>query len=50
MVLWLVPLGTAILHQALGVLIFGAIALLMARVNAPVAAPQGVHVRSLSRA
>jgi heme a synthase len=49
-VLWLVPLGTAILHQALGVLIFGAIALLMARANAPVAAPQGVHVRSLSRA
>jgi heme A synthase len=49
-VLWLVPLGTAILHQALGVLIFGAIALLMARANAPVAAPQEVHVRSLSRA
>jgi heme A synthase len=49
-VLWLVPLGTAILHQALGVLIFGAIALLMARANAPVAASQGVHVRSLSRA
>jgi heme a synthase len=49
-VLWLVPLGTAILHQALGVLIFGAIALLMVRANAPVAAPQEVHVRSLSRA
>ncbi|HEX6115192.1 MAG TPA: COX15/CtaA family protein [Geminicoccaceae bacterium] len=49
-VLWLVPLATAILHQALGVLIFGAIALLMVRANAPVAAPQGVHVRSLSRA
>jgi heme A synthase len=49
-VLWQVPLGTAILHQALGVLIFGAIALFMVRANAPVAAPQGVHVRSLSRA
>ena len=49
-VVWLVPLGTAILHQALGVLIFGAIALLMVRANAPVAAPQEVHVRSLSRA
>jgi heme a synthase len=49
-VLWLVPLGTAILHQALGVLIFGAIALLMVRANAPVAALQEVHVRSLSRA
>jgi cytochrome c oxidase assembly protein subunit 15 len=49
-VLWLVPLGMAILHQALGVLIFGAIALLMARANAPVSEPQGVHVRSLSRA
>ena len=49
-VAWQVPLGTAILHQALGVLIFGAIALLMARTNAPVSAPQGVHVRSLSRA
>jgi heme A synthase len=49
-VLWLVPLGTAILHQALGVLIFGAIALFMARANAPVSELQGVHVRSLSRA
>ena len=49
-VLWLVPLGTAILHQALGVLIFGAIALLTARANAPVSEAQGVHVRSLSRA
>jgi heme a synthase len=49
-VLWLVPLGTAILHQALGVLIFGAIALLMVRANAPVSDPQAVHVRSLSRA
>jgi heme a synthase len=49
-VLWLVPLGTAILHQALGVLIFGAIALLMVRANAPVSAAQGVHVRRLSRA
>jgi cytochrome c oxidase assembly protein subunit 15 len=49
-VLWLVPLGTAILHQALGVLIFGALALLMVRANAPVSEPQGVHVRSLSRA
>jgi heme A synthase len=49
-VLWLVPLGTAILHQALGVLIFGALAFLMARANAPVSDVQGVHVRSLSRA
>jgi heme a synthase len=49
-VLWLVSLGTAILHQALGVLTFGAIALFMVRANAPVAAPQEVHVRSLSRA
>jgi heme a synthase len=49
-VAWQVPLGTAILHQALGVLIFGAIALLMARANAPVSEPQGIHVRSLSRA
>jgi heme A synthase len=49
-VAWRVPFGTAILHQALGVLIFGAIALLMARVNAPVSESQGVHVRSLSRA
>jgi cytochrome c oxidase assembly protein subunit 15 len=49
-VLWLVPLGTAILHQALGVLIFGAIALFMARANAPAVAAQEVHVRGLSRA
>jgi heme A synthase len=49
-VVWLVPLGTAILHQALGVLTFGAIALLMARANAPVSELQEVHVRSLSRA
>jgi cytochrome c oxidase assembly protein subunit 15 len=49
-VAWQVPLATALTHQALGVLIFGAIALLMARTNAPVSAPQGVHVRGLSRA
>jgi heme A synthase len=50
MVLWHVPLATAITHQALGVLAFGAISLLMWRANAPVSDPQGVHVRSLSRA
>jgi heme a synthase len=49
-VLWQVPLATAIVHQALGVLTFGAISLLMWRANAPVSDPQGVHVRSLSRA
>jgi heme A synthase len=49
-VTWQVPLGAAILHQALGVLIFGALALLMVRANAPVSEPQGAHVRSLSRA
>jgi cytochrome c oxidase assembly protein subunit 15 len=49
-VLWQVPLATAIAHQALGVLTFGAISLLMWRANAPVSDPRGVHVRSLSRA
>ena len=49
-VLWQVPLATAVLHQALGVLTFGAISLLMWRTNAPLSDPQGVHVRSLSRA
>ena len=49
-VLWQVPLATAIAHQALGVLTFGAISLLMWRANAPVSDPQEVHVRSLSRA
>jgi heme a synthase len=49
-VLWQVPLATAIVHQALGVLTFGAIALLMWRANAPVSDPKAVHVRSLSRA
>jgi heme A synthase len=50
MVLWQVPLATAITHQALGVATFGAISLLMWRANAPVSDPQAVHVRSLSRA
>jgi cytochrome c oxidase assembly protein subunit 15 len=49
-VLWQVPLATAIMHQALGVATFGAISLLMWRANAPVSDPQEVHVRSLSRA
>ena len=49
-VLWHVPLATAVLHQALGVATFGAISLLMWRANAPVSAPEEVHVRSLSRA
>ena len=49
-VLWQVPAATAIMHQALGVATFGAISLLMWRVNAPVSDPQAVHVRSLSRA
>jgi cytochrome c oxidase assembly protein subunit 15 len=49
-VTWQVPLGAAILHQALGVLIFSALALLVARANAPLSDPQGAHVRSLSRA
>jgi cytochrome c oxidase assembly protein subunit 15 len=49
-VLWQVPLVTAIAHQALGVLTFGAISLLMWRANAPASDPQAVNVRSLSRA
>jgi heme a synthase len=49
-VLWQVPLATAITHQALGVATFGAISLLMWRANAPVSDPKAVHVRSLSRA
>jgi cytochrome c oxidase assembly protein subunit 15 len=49
-VLWQVPLATALAHQALGVAIFGAISLLMWRANASVSDPQAVHVRSLSRA
>jgi heme a synthase len=50
LVLWQVPLGTAITHQAVGVATFGAISLLMWRANAPTSDPQEVHVRSLSRA
>jgi cytochrome c oxidase assembly protein subunit 15 len=50
MVLWQVPLATALLHQALGVATFGAISLLMWRANAPVSDPKAVHARSLSRA
>jgi heme a synthase len=49
-VLWQVPVATAIMHQALGVATFGAISLLMWRANAPVSDPQEVHGRSLSRA
>jgi len=49
-VVWLVPLVTAILHQALGVLVFGAVALLMARANAPISDQHAIHARSLSRA
>jgi cytochrome c oxidase assembly protein subunit 15 len=49
-VLWRVPLATALLHQALGVAAFGAISLLMWRANAPVSDPKAVHVRGLSRA
>ena len=49
-VLWQVPLATALLHQALGVATFGAISLLMWRANAPVSDPKAVHARSLSRA
>jgi heme A synthase len=49
-VLWQVPLATALLHQALGVAAFGAISLLMWRANAPVSDPKAVHARSLSRA
>ena len=50
LVLWQVPLATALLHQALGVLAFGAISLLMWRANAPVSNGQALHVGSLSRA
>jgi cytochrome c oxidase assembly protein subunit 15 len=49
-VLWQVPLATAITHEAVGVATFGAISLLMWRANAPTSDPQEVHVRSLSRA
>jgi cytochrome c oxidase assembly protein subunit 15 len=50
LVLWQVPLVTALLHQALGVLAFGAISLLMWRATAPVSNGQALHVGSLSRA
>jgi heme a synthase len=49
-VLWQVPLATAIAHQALGVLIFGAVSLLMWRANAPAPDAEALHVRRLSRA
>jgi heme a synthase len=49
-VVWQVPLATAIAHQALGVLTFGAISLLMWRANAPAADAETLHVRRLSRA
>jgi cytochrome c oxidase assembly protein subunit 15 len=50
LVRWQVPLAPALVHQALGVLAFGAISLLMWRANAPVSNGQVLHVRSLSRA
>jgi cytochrome c oxidase assembly protein subunit 15 len=49
-VLWQLPLAAALLHQALGVLTFGAISLLMWRANAPLSNEQELDVRSLSRA
>ena len=49
-VLWRVPLATALVHQALGVAAFGAISYLVWRAVAPVSDPKAVHVRSLSRA
>jgi cytochrome c oxidase assembly protein subunit 15 len=49
-VLWQVPVATAIAHQALGVLAFGAISLLMWRAHAPVPDAEALHVRRLSRA
>ena len=49
-VLWQVPVATAVAHQALGVVAFGAISLLMWRANAPVPEAETLHVRSLSRA
>ncbi|MGH6914449.1 MAG: hypothetical protein ACREH3_12180, partial [Geminicoccales bacterium] len=49
-VLWLVPLATAVVHQALGVLTFGVVALAMWRANAPASAGEVAHVRHLSRA
>jgi cytochrome c oxidase assembly protein subunit 15 len=49
-VLWQVPIATAIAHQALGVLTFGAVSLLMWRANAPAPDSETLHVRRLSRA
>jgi cytochrome c oxidase assembly protein subunit 15 len=49
-VLWRVPIVTAIAHQALGVLTFGAVSLLMWRANAPAPDAEKLHVRRLSRA
>ena len=49
-VVWQVPVATAIAHQALGVLTFGTISLLMWRANAPSADAETLHVRRLSRA
>jgi heme A synthase len=49
-VLWQVPVGTAVLHQALGVLAFGAITWSMWRIHAPVSDAELAHVRGLSRA
>jgi cytochrome c oxidase assembly protein subunit 15 len=49
-VLWQVPIGTAVAHQALGVLAFGAITWSMWRISAPASDAEGAHVRRLSRA
>jgi heme A synthase len=49
-VLWRVPIATAVAHQALGVLIFGLISLLMWRAVAPAPDAETLHARSLSRA
>jgi heme a synthase len=49
-VVWQVPVATAIAHQALGVLTFGAISLLMWRAHAPSPDAETLHVRRLSRA
>jgi heme a synthase len=49
-VLWQVPVGTAVAHQALGVLTFGAITWSMWRIHAPAGDTETVHVRGLSRA
>ena len=49
-VLWQVPVAAAVAHQALGVLAFGAVSLLMWRANAPLPNAETLHARRLSRA